>query len=44
VVCSRIADYRAIGAKLELSEAVVVQPLSDTQIATYLLSQPQCVL
>jgi energy-coupling factor transporter ATP-binding protein EcfA2 len=36
VVCSRIADYRAIGAKLELNEAVVVQPLTDTQIANYL--------
>jgi energy-coupling factor transporter ATP-binding protein EcfA2 len=36
VVCSRIADYRAIGEQLALNEAVVVQPLTDTQIANYL--------
>lgn len=36
VVCSRLADYRAIGVKLELDEAVVVQPLDDAQLDAYL--------
>jgi hypothetical protein len=36
VVCSRIADYQAIGSKLALSAAVQVQPLDDAQITRYL--------
>lgn len=36
VVCSRIADYQAIGARLSLDVAVQVQPLDDAQIAQYL--------
>ncbi|NTW03258.1 MAG: NACHT domain-containing protein [Oscillochloris sp.] len=36
VVCSRAADYQAIGAKLSLDAAVQVQPLDDTQIDQYL--------
>ncbi len=36
VVCSRAAEYRALGARLALQGAVMVQPLSDEQIETYL--------
>ena len=35
-VCSRIADYEALGAKLRVRGAVVVQPLTRTQVAGYL--------
>jgi DNA polymerase III delta prime subunit len=36
VVCSRVADYDAIGAKLNLDGAVQVQPLDDAQLTAYL--------
>jgi eukaryotic-like serine/threonine-protein kinase len=32
VVCSRVADYEALGKKLNLSHAIQIQPLSQTQI------------
>jgi hypothetical protein len=35
VVCSRIADYEALDAKLGLNSAVVIQPLSDDQIQSF---------
>lgn len=35
-VCSRIADYEALGAKLRLRNAVVVQPLSRPEVDDYL--------
>jgi len=35
-VCSRIADYETLGAKLRLRNAVVVQPLSRLQVQEYL--------
>jgi phospholipase C len=35
-VCSRAADYEAIGAKLHLLHAVVVRPLSSSQVEDYL--------
>jgi len=35
-VCSRIADYEALGAKLRLRSAVVVQPLTKSQVRNYL--------
>jgi predicted NACHT family NTPase len=35
-VCSRIADYDAVGTKLRLRNAVVVQPLTRSQIQDYL--------
>ena len=35
-ICSRDADYRAIGSKLKLQGAVLIQPLTVRQIASYL--------
>jgi len=35
-VCSRIADYEALGTKLRLRSAVVVQPLTRIQLKEYL--------
>ncbi len=35
-VCSRIADYEALGRKLRLRTAVVVQPLTRQQVNAYL--------
>jgi phospholipase C len=35
-VCSRIADYEALGVKLRMRNAVLVQPLSRTQVNDYL--------
>jgi hypothetical protein len=35
-VCSRVDDYAAIKAKLKLEGAILVQPLTDEQIAEYL--------
>ncbi|MFL5699653.1 MAG: protein kinase domain-containing protein [Ktedonobacteraceae bacterium] len=37
VVCSRIADYLAQTARLQLDSAVAIQPLTAQQIDTYLL-------
>ena len=34
-VCSRIADYEALGTKLRLRNAVVVQPLTTIQVKEY---------
>jgi hypothetical protein len=34
-VCSRIADYEALGTKLRLRNAVVVQPLTQPEVKTY---------
>jgi hypothetical protein len=36
VVCSRVADYAALTAKLKLRGAIMVQPLTDEQIDRYL--------
>jgi DNA polymerase III delta prime subunit len=36
VVCSRVADYAALTAKLKLRGAIMVQPLTDEQIDSYL--------
>jgi DNA polymerase III delta prime subunit len=36
VVCSRVADYAALTAKLKLRGAIMVQPLTDEQIDWYL--------
>ena len=36
VVSSRTADYEALTAKLRLHGAVVVQPLTDQQVDSYL--------
>ncbi|MEL6308845.1 MAG: protein kinase, partial [Chloroflexota bacterium] len=36
VVCSRIADYEALHGQLRLNGAIVIQPLTDVQITTYL--------
>src|SRR5262245_60512174 len=35
-VCSRIADYEALGARLRLTEAVVIQPLTKPRVQEYL--------
>jgi len=35
-VCSRVADYEALATKLRLQGAIVVQPLTDQQVDTYL--------
>lgn len=37
-VCSRIADYEALGTKLRLRSAVVVKPLTRPQVQDYLES------
>jgi hypothetical protein len=36
VVCSRLEEFWALGVSLALRQAVVVQPLTDEQIQTYL--------
>jgi eukaryotic-like serine/threonine-protein kinase len=36
VVCSRVADYEALGTKLRLQGAIVVQPLMPSQVERYL--------
>jgi len=36
VVCSRIKDYDALSDQLKLNGAIVIQPLDETQIVTYL--------
>jgi serine/threonine protein kinase len=36
VVCSRSADYEALTNKLKLNGAIVLQPLSEAQVDTYL--------
>jgi hypothetical protein len=38
VVCSRSADYATLHERLRLDTAILVQPLSDRQIAAYLQS------
>ena len=38
VVCSRIADYDALSQKLNFHDAVVIEPLDDAQIDSYLAS------
>jgi hypothetical protein len=35
-VCSRAADYQALSVRVELSGAIVIQPLSRPQVSTYL--------
>jgi DNA polymerase III delta prime subunit len=35
-VCSRVADYHALPVRVELSGAVVIEPLSREQVSTYL--------
>jgi DNA-binding SARP family transcriptional activator len=35
VVCARRADYMALTRKLALQQAVIIQPLTDEQIASY---------
>jgi len=37
-ICSRIADYEALAARLRLQGAVLIQPLSTDQIDSYLAS------
>ncbi len=36
VVCSRIADYEMLGKRLRLQGAVIIQPLTNTQVDAYL--------
>jgi predicted NACHT family NTPase len=36
VVCSRIVDYEALAGQLKLNGAIVIQPLDEDQIVTYL--------
>ena len=36
VVCSRVADYEALGTRLRLQGALVVQPLTRAQVDSYL--------
>lgn len=38
VVCSRTNDYDMLSAKLDFHDAVMIEPLDDTQIDTYLAS------
>ena len=38
IVCSRIKDYEALGARLNIQNAVFIQPLSLKQIQSYLES------
>jgi MFS family permease len=38
IVCSRTADYTAIGEKLLLSDALILRPLTPDQINDYLLT------
>ena len=38
VVCSRTADYEAMGRKLLLSDALILRPLTPAQIGDYLTS------
>lgn len=35
-ICSRLADYEALGAQLRLAGAVLIQPLSGAQVSEYL--------
>jgi hypothetical protein len=37
VVCSRTAEYRALGIQLHLEAAILIQPLNQRQISSYLL-------
>lgn len=37
VVCSRVADYEGLSAKLNLSHAIVLQPFTHEQIDVYLV-------
>jgi hypothetical protein len=43
LVCSRIADYEALGAQLRLQGALVVQPLTRPQVEDYLTQVGQPV-
>jgi predicted NACHT family NTPase len=36
VVCSRVVDYEAVGTRLRLQGALVVQPLTRAQVESYL--------
>ena len=36
VVCCRVADYEALGTRLRLQGAMVVQPLTPAQVESYL--------
>jgi hypothetical protein len=36
VVCSRVADYEALGTKLQLHRAVIIKPLTRTSVRRYL--------
>jgi hypothetical protein len=36
VICSRVADYEALGTRLRLQGAIVVQPLTREQVDSYL--------
>ncbi len=36
VVCSRAVDYESLRTHLNLTQAVMIQPLDDVQVATYL--------
>jgi hypothetical protein len=36
-VCSRVADYEALGTRLRLQGAIVVQPLTQAQVETYVV-------
>lgn len=38
VVCSRSADYQALSQRLDLHDAVMIDPLDDAQIDSYLAS------
>lgn len=38
VVCSRTADYEALSEKLDFHDAVMIEPLDEPQIDTYLAS------
>src|SRR5262249_50337008 len=36
-ICSRVADYEALDTRLRLQGALVVQPLTPTQVESYLI-------
>jgi hypothetical protein len=36
VVCSRVADYEALGTKLQLHKAVIIEPLTRASVRRYL--------
>jgi hypothetical protein len=46
VVCSRIEDYEALGTRLQLQGALVVQPLTRSQVEDYLtqVGQPSAAV